>query len=43
MGVVVIFFLHFFSCFVVAKCDLVQDVETIFHFYKLLIASGNFF
>ena len=22
------FFLHFFSCLVVAKCDLVQDVET---------------
>ena len=30
-------------CFVVAICDLVQDVETIFHLSYLLTASGNLF
>ena len=38
------FFLKFlFSCFVVAICDLVHDVETIFHLSYVLTASGNFF
>ena len=31
-----------FSC-VVAICDLVRDVETIFHLSYLLTASGNLF
>ena len=30
-------------CFVVAICDLVHDVETIFHLYYVLTASGNLF
>ena len=30
-------------CFVVAICDLVHDVETIFHLSFLLTASGNLF
>ena len=30
-------------CFVVAICDLVQDVETIFHLSYVLTASGNLF
>ena len=30
-------------CFVVAICDLVHDVETIFHLSYLLTASGNLF
>ena len=30
-------------CFVVAICDLVHDVETIFHLSYLLTASGFFF
>ena len=30
-------------CFVVAICDLVHDVETIFHLSSLLTASGNLF
>ena len=32
-----------FFCFVVAICDLVHDVETIFHLSYLLTASGNLF
>ena len=28
-------------CFVVAICDLVHDVETIFHFSYVLTASGK--
>ena len=28
-------------CFVVAICDLVHDVETIFHLPYVLTASGN--
>ena len=28
-------------CFVVAICDLVHDVETIFHISYVLTASGN--
>ena len=34
-------FLRFVFCFVVAICDLVHDVETIFHLSYVLIASGN--
>ena len=30
-------------CFVVAICDLVHDVETIFHHYYVLTANGNLF
>ena len=30
-------------CFVVAICDLVHDVETIFHLSYVLTASGNLF
>ena len=30
-------------CFVVAICDLVHDVETIFHISFVLNASGNLF
>ena len=30
-------------CFVVAICDLVHDVETLFHLSYLLTASGNLF
>ena len=30
-------------CFVVAICDLVHDVETIFHISNVLTASGNLF
>ena len=30
-------------CFVVAICDLVRDVETIFHLSYVLTASGNLF
>ena len=45
---VVIFFVFFFVeiiifCFVVAICDLVHDVETIFHLSYVLTASGNLF
>ena len=32
-----------FFCFVVAICDLVHDVETIFHISFVLTASGNLF
>ena len=34
---------NFFSflCFVVAICDLVHDVEIIFHLSYVLTASGN--
>ena len=31
------------SCFVVAICDLVHNVETIFHLFNVLTASGNLF
>ena len=30
-------------CFLVATCDLVHDVETIFHLSYLLTTSGNLF
>ena len=30
-------------CFVVAICDLVHDVKTIFHLSYVLKASGNIF
>ena len=30
-------------CFVIAICDLVHDVESIFHLYYVLTASGNLF
>ena len=40
-------FFHIFEiiifCFVVAICDLVHDVKTIFHLSYLLTASGNHF
>ena len=32
-----------FFCFIVAICDLVHDVETIFHISCVLTASGNLF
>ena len=32
-----------FFCFVVAICDLVHDVETIFQLSYVLTASGNLF
>ena len=35
--------LSFFICFVVAICDLVHDVETIFHLSFVLTASENLF
>ena len=38
-----VFFEIIIFCFVVAICDLVHDVETIFHLYYLLTASGNLF
>ena len=31
------------SCYVVAICDLVHDVETIFHRPYVLTASGNLY
>ena len=37
-----IFEIIIFSC-VVAICDLVHDVETIFHLSYVLTASGNLF
>ena len=43
MVLVVHFFLFLFFCFVVAMCDLVHDVEDIFHLSELLTASGNIF
>ena len=40
-------FFHIFEiiifCCVVAICDLVHDVETIFHLSYVLTASGNLF
>ena len=30
-------------CFVVAICDVVPDVETLFHLSYVLTASGNLF
>ena len=40
-------FFHIFEiiifCFVVAICDLEQDVEIIFHLSYVLTASGNLF
>ena len=32
-----------FFCFVVTICDLMHDVETIFHLSFVLTASGNLF
>ena len=32
-----------FFCFVVAICDIVHDVETIFHLSYVPTASGNLF
>ena len=32
-----------FFCFVAAICDLMHDVETIFHISYVLTASGNIF
>ena len=38
------YFLDIFNfCFVVAICDLVHDVETIFHLSYVLTTSGNLF
>ena len=34
-------FLDYYFCFVVPICDLVHDLETIFHFSYVLTASGN--
>ena len=36
-------FLRFLFCFIVAICDLVHDVETIFHLSYVLTASENSF
>ena len=38
-----VFLRSLFFCFVVAICDLVHGVETIFHLSYVLIASGNLF
>ena len=38
-----VFLRVFIFCFVVAICDLVHDVETIFHLSYVLTASGNLF
>ena len=38
-----VFFEIIIFCFVVAICDLVHDVEIIFHLSYLLTASGNLF
>ena len=38
-----LFFEIIIFCFVVAICDLVHVVETIFHLSYVLKASGNFF
>ena len=38
-----VFFEIIIFCFVVAICDLVHDVITIFHLSYLLTASGNLF
>ena len=38
-----VFLRLFFFCCVVAICDLVHDVETIFHLSYVLTASGNLF
>ena len=38
---VFVFFEIIIFCFVVAICDLVQDVDTIFHISYVLTASGN--
>ena len=46
MILVVNFFLNFeidFLCFVFAICDLVHDVEAMFHFPYMLTASGKLF
>ena len=43
---VVIFFVFLrllLFCFIYAICDLVHDVETIFHLSYVLTASGNLF
>ena len=37
------FWIIIIFCFVVAKCDLMHDVETIFHLSYVLTASGNLF
>ena len=42
-GVIFFVFSSFFFCFVVAICDLVHDLETIFHLSYVLTASGNLF
>ena len=36
-------FLRLFFAFVVAICDLVHDMETIFHLSYVLTVSGNLF
>ena len=33
----------FFALLLLYICDLVQDVETVFHFSYVLTASGNLF
>ena len=38
-----IFEIYIIFCFVIAICDLVHDVETIFHLSYALAASGNLF
>ena len=38
-----VFFRLFVFCFVVAISDLVHAVETMFHLFYVLTASGNFF
>ena len=46
ISVVIVIFSYFeiiIFCFVVAICDLVHDVETIFHLSYVLTAYGNLF
>ena len=38
-----VFEINFFYSFVVALCDLVLDMETIFHLCQQLTTSGNIF
>ena len=39
----VLFFEIIIFCFVVAVCDILHDVETIFHLSHVLTTSGNLF
>ena len=43
MDIFFVFFGIIIFCFIVAICDLVHDVETIFHLSYVLTASENLF